>query len=123
MKKSNFTAIILGTISGMLFALGMCMALIPQWQAFKQGVVFGVLGIVLFCITIAVWRKMENKKPFKRSHKTVLAVFDSIAGALALGIGMCFSIVWGNMIVGIIIGFIGIIVLLCLIPIVKGIKE
>ena len=52
MKKSNFTAIILGTISGMLFALGMCMALIPQWQAFKQGVVFGVLGIVLFCMSI-----------------------------------------------------------------------
>ena len=30
MKKSTFTAMILGTIGGILFALGMCMALITQ---------------------------------------------------------------------------------------------
>lgn len=28
MKKSNFAALILGTISGIFFALGMCMALL-----------------------------------------------------------------------------------------------
>lgn len=31
MKKSNFAALILGTISGVFFALGMCMALLPEW--------------------------------------------------------------------------------------------
>ena len=41
MKKSNFDAMILGTIGGILFALGMCMALIPEWNAFRQGVVMG----------------------------------------------------------------------------------
>ena len=41
MKKSNFVAMILGTIGGILFALGMCMALIPEWNAFRQGVVMG----------------------------------------------------------------------------------
>ena len=30
MKKSNFVALILGTISGVFFALGMCMALLPH---------------------------------------------------------------------------------------------
>lgn len=123
MKKSNFVAMMMGTVSGMLFALGMCMALIPQWNAFKPGVIFGCVGIVLSIITLMVWRKMENKKPVKVSFKTVLTIFVGIAGALALGVGMCFSMVWGNMIVGIVIGFIGIAVLLCLIPIVKGIKE
>lgn len=32
MKKSNYVAMILGTVSGVLFALGMCMALIPEWN-------------------------------------------------------------------------------------------
>ncbi len=123
MKKSNFVAMMMGTVSGMLFALGMCMALIPQWNAFKPGVIFGCVGIVLSIITLMVWRKMENKKPVKLSFKTVLTIFVGIVGALALGVGMCFSMVWGNMIAGIVIGFIGIAVLLCLIPIVKGIKE
>lgn len=37
MKKSSFVTMLLGTVSGMLFALGMCMALIPEWNAFKPG--------------------------------------------------------------------------------------
>ncbi len=45
MKKSNFVAMILGTIGGILFALGMCMALIPEWNAFNQGIVMGVIGL------------------------------------------------------------------------------
>lgn len=35
MKKSSFVAMILGTISGVFFALGMCMAMIPEWNTFK----------------------------------------------------------------------------------------
>lgn len=38
MKKSGFIALILGTVSGVLFALGMCMALLPEWDAFTEGV-------------------------------------------------------------------------------------
>ena len=29
MKKSSFVAMMLGTVSGVLFSLGMCMALLP----------------------------------------------------------------------------------------------
>ena len=46
-----------------------------------------------------------------------------IAGALALGVGMCFSMVWGRMVVGIVIGLIGIVVLLCLIPMTRGMTD
>ena len=31
MKKSNFFAMILGTIGTVFFALGMCMSLLPEW--------------------------------------------------------------------------------------------
>lgn len=71
MKKSTFVAMILGTIGGILFALGMCVALIPEWNAFKQGVVMGVIGAVVLLIMVLVWRKMENKNPIKVSAKTI----------------------------------------------------
>ena len=47
MKKSNFVALVMGTVSGVLFALGMCMALLPEWNAFTEGVIFGCIGLVL----------------------------------------------------------------------------
>ncbi|MBS6561601.1 MAG: hypothetical protein KH355_15225 [Clostridiales bacterium] len=122
MKKSTFVSMILGTIGGILFALGMCMALIPEWGAFKQGVVMGVIGAVVLLFMIFVWRKMENKAPIKLSGKTIGAMFIGIVGALLLGVGMCLTMVWSNMIVGIIIGIIGIVILLCLIPFIKGLK-
>ena len=46
MKKSNFVAMILGTIGIVFFALGMCMALIEEWGMFHQGIVSGVIGLV-----------------------------------------------------------------------------
>lgn len=123
MKKSSFAAMVLGTVSVVLFALGMCMALIPEWNAFQPGVIFGCVGLVLGLITLIVWRKMEHKEPFHITGKTVLTVIIGVVGALALGVGMCFSMVWGKMITGVVIGLVGIVVLLCLIPLTKGIKD
>lgn len=123
MKKSSFVAMLMGTISSVLFALGMCMALIPEWEAFQPGIIFGCVGLVLGLITIIIWRKMEHKQPVQISGKTVLTIIIGVIGALALGVGMCFSMVWGKMVIGVIIGLIGIVILLSLIPLVKGIKD
>lgn len=122
MKKSTFIAMILGTIGGILFALGMCMALIPEWNAFKPGVIMGVIGVIVLLIMVFVWRKMENKEPIKLSGKTIGATLLGIVGALLLGVGMCLTMVWSHMVAGIVIGLIGIVVLLCLIPFIKGLK-
>ena len=65
---------------------------------------------------------MEHKEPVKISGKAVLTVLVGIIGTLALGVGMCFSMVWDRMILGVIIGLVGIVVLLSLIPLTKGIK-
>lgn len=122
MKKSTFVAMILGTIGGILFALGMCMALIPEWNAFKPGVIMGVVGAVVLLTMVLIWRKMENKEPIKLSGKTIGATLIGIVGALLFGVGMCLTMVWSNMVVGIIVGIVGIVVLLCLIPFIKGLK-
>lgn len=122
MKKSTFIAMILGTIGGILFALGMCMALIPEWNTFKPGIVMGCIGIIVLLIMVIIWRKMENKAPVKLSGKTIGATLIGIIGALLLGVGMCLTMVWSHMVIGIAIGLIGIVVLLCLIPFIKGLK-
>lgn len=123
MKKSTFVAMILGTIGGILFALGMCMALIPEWNAFQPGIVMGVIGAVVLLVMVFVWRRMENKAPVKLSGKVIGATLIGIVGALLLGVGMCLTMVWsGYMVIGIVVGIVGIIVLLCLIPFIKGLK-
>ena len=114
---------VLGTAGAVLFALGMCMALIPEWNAFRPGIIFGCVGLLLALVTLIVWRRMEHKEPIRISGKTVLTVMIGVVGALGLGIGMCFSMVWGKMVMGVVIGLIGIVVLLCLIPLTKGIKD
>ncbi len=122
MKKSSFVAMLMGTVSGVLFALGMCMALIPEWGAFQPGIVFGCVGLLLGLVTVMVWRKMEHKAPIHFSAKTILAAVVGVIGALALGIGMCFCMVWGKLVVGIVIGLAGIVVLLCMVPLTKGLR-
>lgn len=122
MKKSNFVALILGTIGVVFFALGMCMTMLPEWGMFHRGVVCGVIGLVVLLITMMVWRKMEGKAPIKLNAKTIGSVFVGIIGALLLGVGMCLSMIFGKMVLGIVIGLVGIIVLLMLIPLLKGIK-
>lgn len=123
MKKENFITLILGVIGGMLFALGMCMCLIPEWDAFQQGIMVGLIGLVVLFIMLAVRRKMQGKTVVKFNAKIVRTVVLGIVSALILGIGMSMTMVWDNLLVpGIIVGMVGIIMLLCLIPIYKGIK-
>lgn len=123
MKKSTFAAMVLGTVSVILFALGMCMAMIPEWNAFQPGIIFGCTGLLMGLVTVIVWRKMEHKEPVRFSAKAILTIIVGIVGVLTLGIGMCFSMVWNKMVLGVIIGLAGIVILLCLIPLTKGIKE
>ena len=122
MKKSSFVAMILAAVSGVLFALGMCMALLPEWGAFREGIVFGAIGIVLGLITLLVWRKMEGKQPIKVNGRNVLFALFGVLGALILGVGMCFCMVWRNIVLGTLIGLVGLVMLLALIPMTKGLK-
>ncbi len=122
MKKSSFVALIMGTVSGFLFALGMCMALLPEWNAFTEGVIFGGVGIVLGIVTALIWCKMENKKLPKINGKNIFRIVYTIIAALVLGVGMCMCLVWGQIIWGTLVGLLGIIMLIALIPMIKGIK-
>ena len=122
MKKSSFVALLLGTVSGVLFALGMCMALLPEWNAFIEGIVFGGVGLVLGLITFLVWCKMEHKPLPKMNGKNILRTIYTTFAVLILGIGMCMCLVWNMIVWGTLVGLLGIVMLIALIPMIKGIK-
>jgi len=59
MKKKDFVTPILSAVGGILFALGMCMALLPEWGAMRQGVAVGIVGIVLLLCLIPVCKGLK----------------------------------------------------------------
>ncbi len=120
MKKSNFVALILGTIGTVFFALGMCT--IEEWAMRQQGVVCGVIGLAVLLADLIIWRRMEGKAPIHITGKTLGITALAVFGALLLGVGMSLSMVFGYLVQGIVIGLFGIVALLCLILLTKGLK-
>lgn len=121
MKKENFITLIFGILGGMLFGLGMCMCMLPEWGMFKEGIIMGLAGLAVLLILLAVRRKIQGKAPIKASPKTVGIVLFGIFGTLVFGAGMCMTMIWdGLMLQGIIIGIVGILLLVCLVPLCRG---
>ena len=122
MKKKDFVTLIMSTVGGILFALGMCMALIPEWGAMRPGIVVGAVGAVVLLAMVLVRRKMSGKPAIVFNGKAIGTTLLGVAGAIILGVGMCMTMIWEMMVPGIIVGIVGIVALLCLIPVVKGLK-
>ena len=121
MKKSAFINLMVGTVGGLLFALGMCMCLLPDWNAFKIGVVCTAIGaIVLLIQSIVAWIRSGRK--IKINWKIAGKVLYGVFASLVLGVGMCLIMVWNKMLLGILVGIVGIILLLMLIPMFLGLK-
>ena len=122
MKKKDFVTLILSTVGGILFALGMCMALLPEWGAMTQGIVIGVVGAVILLVMVLVRRKMDGKPAIVFNGRAIGTTLLGVLGAVVMGVGMCMVMVWEMLIPGIIVGIVGILLLLCLIPVIKGLK-
>ena len=122
MKKKNFVTLIMSVVGGLLFALGMCMGLLPEWNALKPGIVIGVVGAVILLAMVLVRRKMDGKPMIVLNGKAMGTTLLGILGAIVLGAGMCMIMVWDMLVCGIVVGIVGIVLLLCLIPVIKGLK-
>ena len=122
MKKKNFVSLVMGTVGGILFALGMCMCMLPQWNVFTQGVVVSAVGAVVLLAMLVVRRKMEGKPAVRLNGKAVATVLFGVVGALVLGVGMCMVMVWNMLMWGIVVGIVGIVLLICLIPLCRGLQ-
>lgn len=119
MKKSNFIRLILGTVGMLLFGVGLCMCLLPQWNAFREGVgVAAAGGVLLLALLFAILRGRGRKWNWRMVGKVAYGTVS----ALVLGVGMCLALVYGQMILGIVVGVAGIVMLLMLIPMCLGLK-
>lgn len=122
MSKKNFITLVLGVLGGLLFSVGMCMCLLPEWNLFRPGTVATAAGLIVLLVLFIVRFKTDGKKLPKLKAKTVGITLYSIISVLALGTGMSMIMVWNQLIWGMLIGVLGILLLLGLIPMLKGLK-
>ncbi len=122
MKKNHFIALLVGVVGGLLFSIGLCMCLLPEWDAFHEGVVVtAVGGVILAALGIVSYlRSGKSRKPI--NWKAAGKILYGTVSALVLGAGMCMIMVWNLMLPGILVGVVGIVMLLCLIPMCIGLK-
>lgn len=123
MKKSNFITLVLAVAGALMFGFGMCMALLPEWEMMKPGIVCGAAGLIVLLGDVIFWRRAEGKVPIRTSGRTLGVTALATAGALLFGAGMSLCMVYGNMVFGAILGIAGIVVLLMLIPVIAGLKD
>lgn len=127
MKKETLLEIILGTIGGLVFAIGMCMCLLPEWNLFTPGVVTTIIGFIILLCIIPVYRKDHPRKPHGPINwEIVLTFVVGIVGSLIMGFGMSKIMVGEasttDMLVGIITGVIGLIICVLNYPVYAYIK-
>ena len=128
MKKETLLSIILGTVGGLTFSVGMCMCLVTEWNMFTPGVVTTIIGFIVLLGIIPVYRKNHPKKE-RGPINWGLAItwIVGVIGSLILGIGMSLIMVGEatktDMIVGMITGVVGLLVCVLNYPIYSYIKS
>ena len=115
MKKDTLLEIILGTIGGLIFAIGMCMCLIPEWNMFKTGVIVSIIGFIILLCIIPIYRKSHPKKEHGPIDWGLVFTWGiGVVGALIMGFGMSKIMVGeassSDMIVGLITGVVGLVI-------------
>lgn len=128
MKKETLLEIILGTVGGLVFALGMCMCLITEWETLKTGIVVSLIGFIILLFIIPVYRKAHPKKEREPVNFGIVITWCiGIIGSLIMGFGMS-KIMSGepsqnDMIVGLITGVVGLMICVLNYPIYSYIKS
>ncbi len=128
MKKDTLLEIILGTVGGLIFAIGMCMCLLPEWNMFTAGVICGIVGFIILLCIIPIYRKSHPKKQREPIDKGLLLTWTiGVVGALIMGFGMSRIMVGtaskADMIVGLITGVVGLVICVLNYPIYAYIKS
>ena len=123
MEKKTLIKIILGTVGGLVFSLGLCCCLLPEWNLFGFGVGLAIGGGVLLAILLIYHLATREWKPRIEplNVKAIMAWVIGIAGALLMGFGMSKVMVGepnqSDMILGISLGIVGLLVDILVFPI------
>lgn len=122
MKKNDFVTLLVTVVATLVFGMGLCMCLIPEWNAVKPGIIVTTVGLMaLILLAMVKWIK-AGCPMLHVSGKMAARIALGAAGMLAFGGGMCMVMVWQMFIPGIVVGIVGIVLLLLLIPMIAGLK-
>ena len=127
MKRETLIQIILGTVGGLIFSVGMCMWLVKEWNMFAAGVIVSIIGFLILLAIIPMYRSTHPKKPSKPIDMGLLATWIvGVVGALVMGFGMSKIMVGeastADMVVGLITGVVGLLVCVLNYPIYAYLK-
>ena len=123
MSKKSFVFLVLTVVSGLMFALGMCMCLLPEWKMFKPGMVVTALGMLALLILGFVRWIMAGRPVAKINWNLVGKVAYCVLACLVLGAGMSMIMAFeGMMLPGIAVGVLGVMLALGIIPVFRGLK-
>lgn len=129
MKKETLLEIILGTIGGLVFSVGMCMCLVEKWNMLKGGIITSIIGFVILLLIIPVYKSAHPKtvKTKKNIDWGIVATWViGVIGSLIMGFGMSKVMVEGvseiDFIIGLITGVTGLIICVLNYPIYSYIK-
>ncbi len=89
MKKTTLILItLLGTVGGLLCALGLCMCLLPEWDAFTPGAALAAIGAVALLSIWPISRKAAGKGMPHVTGGLVVTAILGLAGAVTFGVGL-----------------------------------
>lgn len=128
MKKETLIEIILGTIGGLVFSMGMCMSLIPEWNLFTSGVIVSIIGFIILLCIIPVYKRNHPGKGHKPINWGIVVTWlIGISGSLIMGYGMSRVMIdtasKSDMIIGLITSIIGLIICVLNYPIYSYLKK
>ena len=129
MKKDTLLQIILGTIGGLTFAIGMTMGLMKEWDLLVPGIVVGIIGFIILLSIIPIYKKNHPRKQERNATNVglITAIVIAIIGALIMGFGMSEVMVGSpsqtELITGIIVGVVGLIICVLDFPIYSYLKS
>lgn len=84
----------------------------------------GTVGGAILLITYIVYRKLSGKKDGKLNWKVIGKIIYGVFSSLVFGAGLCLVMAFEGMILtGIVVGIVGIVLLLLLIPMCVGLKD
>lgn len=123
MRKSTFAALLFGMVGGVLFSLGMCLCLVPAWRHLEGGAALGVFGLAILLAGVAVWRRLAGKAPLRLSLIAARNLAVGLVGALVFGAGLFLCLDKAHVLLGTVVGLAGMVVLLLLIPLIRGLRD
>ncbi len=114
MEKKTLVAICMAVPGGILFSIGMVLALMTEWGMLIAGIIMGVIGLAILLLIIPIYRRLAGYPKMEFNSAVVSAYIFGALFALILGVGMALIMVptpaltW-QIVLGMIIGVVGLV--------------